>query len=490
MTRYYDRDGATIDVRVWATLFEDKEYRRVVQTTVVDAADPAKTYDVSTIWLGLDHNWGSGAPLIFETMVFGDGADDMAIDRYSTEALAREGHTATVVSVCATLTDPVVTEAGDRAGLRTSPVEAAPVDAIEADVRERMRGGEPRTGYDFGDPTFPHCPHPWCDEQWHGLAITHRMWEMRHAGEVDPDYRYGGDDSEVLCPGSLFEGEFEPPKPMAPTRPSRQGAFAATLGWATSRQHVVARPLIDPVNSLADAVLAPPDPGMPWWRCDRYVELWFAVSERVPETAYWRGGSDEGEMVVRAILNTGGPLEFRSVHGDADPRPREVAVRWPQPPPVGHWQPWEPGPLILGDTFTALTRISRVAACTTELPAEGLREAKQMLKEHFVRDVRAELHIDIDIDDVELNESPPDRLTLIRRHTALWRPAGDDIELYGGGLRRGYVVREAVAADVVMLGSGPVQGPMYGRAGWNMDTRRWVYLPINPDASRPAFIVV
>lgn len=35
---------------------------------------------------------------------------------------------------------------------------------------------------------------------------------MRQDGEIDPGYRYTTDDSEVLCPGSLFEGEFEPPK--------------------------------------------------------------------------------------------------------------------------------------------------------------------------------------------------------------------------------------------------------------------------------------
>lgn len=98
------------------------------------------------------------------------------------------------------------------AELWEAAIEPAPVDVIEADVRERMRGGEPRTGYDFGDPTFPDCPHPWCGEHWHGLAITRRMWEMRRDGELDPDYRYTTDDSEVLCPGSLFEGEFVPPE--------------------------------------------------------------------------------------------------------------------------------------------------------------------------------------------------------------------------------------------------------------------------------------
>ncbi|MEU2106467.1 hypothetical protein [Nocardia sp. NPDC019255] len=60
---------------------------------------------------------------------------------------------------------------------------------------------------------FPRCPHPWCREEWHGLAITQHMRQMRLRGEVDPDYRYSTDDSPILCPGSLFEGEFTPPTP-------------------------------------------------------------------------------------------------------------------------------------------------------------------------------------------------------------------------------------------------------------------------------------
>jgi hypothetical protein len=46
---------------------------------------------ISTVWLGLDHGWGGGPPLIFETMVFG-GPMSGEMDRYSTEAQAVEGH--------------------------------------------------------------------------------------------------------------------------------------------------------------------------------------------------------------------------------------------------------------------------------------------------------------------------------------------------------------------------------------------------------------
>ena len=47
--------------------------------------------DVSTIFLGLDHAWGNGPPLLFETMVFG-GALDQEQDRCSTWEQAETMH--------------------------------------------------------------------------------------------------------------------------------------------------------------------------------------------------------------------------------------------------------------------------------------------------------------------------------------------------------------------------------------------------------------
>lgn len=53
---------------------------------------------VSTVWLGLDHNWDGGKPLIFETMVFPshEGISDLDCKRYSTLAQAKKGHKAIV----------------------------------------------------------------------------------------------------------------------------------------------------------------------------------------------------------------------------------------------------------------------------------------------------------------------------------------------------------------------------------------------------------
>lgn len=51
------------------------------------------TVRVSTVFLGLDHNWsGNGPPIVFETMIFG-GEHDEYCDRCATLAQARKMHT-------------------------------------------------------------------------------------------------------------------------------------------------------------------------------------------------------------------------------------------------------------------------------------------------------------------------------------------------------------------------------------------------------------
>lgn len=49
---------------------------------------------VSTVFLGLDHQFGEGAPLVYETMVFGAADDYQA--RWSTREQAEIGHRALV----------------------------------------------------------------------------------------------------------------------------------------------------------------------------------------------------------------------------------------------------------------------------------------------------------------------------------------------------------------------------------------------------------
>ncbi|AXH45829.1 hypothetical protein SEA_GEAZY_70 [Gordonia phage GEazy] len=83
------------------------------------------------------------------------------------------------------------------------------IDEIDALIGDQLAAGEPRNGYDFDDPDFPKCWH--CGRDWHGLAITERMNEMRALGAFDEGYRYADDDSAVICPGSSFIGPVQTP---------------------------------------------------------------------------------------------------------------------------------------------------------------------------------------------------------------------------------------------------------------------------------------
>lgn len=72
------------DLMKWAAWLEDAD-RSVGKTEI------SKDVSVSTVFLGLDHQFGEGPPLIFETMVFG-GPLDQYEERYSTWEEAEAGH--------------------------------------------------------------------------------------------------------------------------------------------------------------------------------------------------------------------------------------------------------------------------------------------------------------------------------------------------------------------------------------------------------------
>lgn len=95
MSIFYDRGGRAITLDEWAKLVGDREYKRVGRTTMPDGRY------VSTVLLGLDHGFGEGPPLIFETMVFPSEGDwsELMVRRYSTLAEAVAGH-AEVVAEC------------------------------------------------------------------------------------------------------------------------------------------------------------------------------------------------------------------------------------------------------------------------------------------------------------------------------------------------------------------------------------------------------
>lgn len=69
----YILDGKKIvpvDLMIWAKWFETAD-RHVAKTDV-------GTMHVSTVFLGIDHSFGGGPPLLFETMIFGmpEGQDE------------------------------------------------------------------------------------------------------------------------------------------------------------------------------------------------------------------------------------------------------------------------------------------------------------------------------------------------------------------------------------------------------------------------------
>jgi hypothetical protein len=93
MTHYFlneDHSVTPCDFSDWAEQFEAMSH---ADTRHV-GSDMVNENHVSTVWLGLDHQWGMGGrPLIFETMVFkGDSCEDIYMDRYSTWDEAVEGH--------------------------------------------------------------------------------------------------------------------------------------------------------------------------------------------------------------------------------------------------------------------------------------------------------------------------------------------------------------------------------------------------------------
>lgn len=78
------------DPSAWAAWFALAD-RAVKQTNLGDVID------ISTVFLGLDHQWGDGPPLLFETMVFRyPSAESLDMDRYPTWDDAVAGHEAIV----------------------------------------------------------------------------------------------------------------------------------------------------------------------------------------------------------------------------------------------------------------------------------------------------------------------------------------------------------------------------------------------------------
>lgn len=87
-----DSDGTPVpceDLITWGTWMSTPEVRKVALDQLTINGEAVK---VSTVFLGLDHNYyGQGEPILYETMIFGGyHSDDMY--RYCTKDEALIGH--------------------------------------------------------------------------------------------------------------------------------------------------------------------------------------------------------------------------------------------------------------------------------------------------------------------------------------------------------------------------------------------------------------
>lgn len=79
------KEAVPADLMTWARWLETAD-RHVDDITI-------GRYRISTVFLGSDHQFGEGPPLIFETMVFVDGgSEDLWCERCTTWEQAEEMH--------------------------------------------------------------------------------------------------------------------------------------------------------------------------------------------------------------------------------------------------------------------------------------------------------------------------------------------------------------------------------------------------------------
>ena len=96
---HYILDGkrpVKVDMKTWAKWLDTAD-RKV-------ASDVIGGLHVSTVFLGIDHNWDMGLPDLFETMVFHPGGaecdiEGLGIKRYTTWQEAEWGHADTLRAV-------------------------------------------------------------------------------------------------------------------------------------------------------------------------------------------------------------------------------------------------------------------------------------------------------------------------------------------------------------------------------------------------------
>jgi hypothetical protein len=142
---YFDRQGRPMGMLDWARMMEDRDYSVVAQHWV-------RGWMVSTVWLGLNHNFTfKGAPVIFETMIFApkdvtvgredweDGPDvagtmadlDQYQERYPTEEAAQAGHDRALAAMVHQIGDDAAMDVISAAQFSDPPVVPDDLSGIE-----------------------------------------------------------------------------------------------------------------------------------------------------------------------------------------------------------------------------------------------------------------------------------------------------------------------------------------------------------------------
>ena len=89
---YYNLDEnknpVSCTLREWGEIYmgSGNDERRIAEDYIND-------FHISTVFLGIDHNFYEGPPILFETMIFeNDSYSEIYCDRYCTWQEAEEGH--------------------------------------------------------------------------------------------------------------------------------------------------------------------------------------------------------------------------------------------------------------------------------------------------------------------------------------------------------------------------------------------------------------
>ncbi len=402
------------------------------------------------------------------------------------------------------------------------------VDAIDELVDWQLSNYENRSGYDRNVNQVD-CPHPWCREPWHGLAITRRMQEMRWGGQVDPAYRYADDTSEVLCPGSEFDGEFTPPEQpdwshtKPPTVNEMLLAAWSLYGDLLGIPDITGLGYDDgrPLNAAAPWAhwSVPDDPMSPnawlaeeprWWRCDDLtgldVRLWrdndmLDLADFTEPDRVCLPGPARHCLIVNGEQTELFPdreRDYISARRATSSDERWVEIHAGAPPRAGVWRPMH-GVLDLADVaalqnlrYTA--HVGEGVLVRSDIVVRQLQaEMQRVARVHFPGVVihRSEMVVQSG------RPTPPEAMIGRYPTTAQWVPKPVGGVLEGGHAHGTLVSRNVERVETVAPARFTAEDwrdptptvelnrVTYERAAYDTVTRRWVYRPRQPRLTFP-----